>query len=211
MFGGSWGSTLSLVYAETYPARVLGLILRGIFLCRPEEIRWFYQSGAHWLFPDYWRDYIAPIPTAERHDLVSAYYRRLTSTDRGEQARCARAWSLWEARTSTLLPNTRLVDHFGAAETAVALARIECHYFMHDSFLEPDQILANAERLRDIPGMIIHGRYDAVCPLENAWSLHEAWPGARLQVIPNSGHSATEPATTAALVAATEEFAGRLG
>lgn len=211
LFGGSWGSTLSLVYAQTHPGRVLGLVLRGIFLCRQEEIRWFYQSGAHWLFPDYWRDYLAPIPVEERDDLVAAYYRRLTGPDDGEAARCARAWALWEARTSTLLPNPRLLEHFAGARMATALARIECHYFMHDSFLRPNQILAEAHRLRGIPAILIHGRYDAVCPLENAWALQEAWPEARLEIIPSSGHSATEPGIMAALLAATDTFARRLG
>ncbi|MHB8414994.1 MAG: prolyl aminopeptidase [Acidiferrobacteraceae bacterium] len=210
LFGGSWGSTLSLVYAETHPGRVLGLILRGIFLCRPSEIRWFYQDGAHWLFPDYWEDYIAPIAEGERDNLLRAYHQRLTGPDAAEQNRCARAWTLWEARTSTLMPNRTLVDHLIKPAVALAMARIESHYFMHDSFLEPNQIIARAAQLSSIPGVLIHGRYDAVCPLANAFDLHRAWPSSRLEVIPESGHSALEPRTADALVAATEEFSGRL-
>lgn len=210
LFGGSWGSTLSLVYAETHPGRVLGLILRGIFLCRPSEIRWFYQDGAHWLFPDYWEDYVAPIPEGERDNLLRAYHRRLAGPDTTEQNRCAHAWSLWEARTSTLMPNTTLVNHLVTPAVALAMARIESHYFMHDSFLEPNQIIARAAQLSSIPGVLIHGRYDVVCPLANAFDLHRAWPSARLEVIPESGHSALEPRTTDALVAATEEFSGFL-
>lgn len=208
LFGGSWGSTLSLVYAEAYPERVLGLILRGIFLCRPHEIRWFYQEGANRLFPDYWQDFIAPIPANERHDLVRAHHRRLTGDDLEARRRCAQAWSLWEGRTSTLQPQKAVTDFFGSAHTALSLARIEAHYFIHDSFLEPDQILGHAGRLRNIPGIIVHGRYDAVCPLENAWELHRAWPRARLEIIPDAGHSAMEPGTTHALLRATAEFAG---
>ncbi|MHB1951207.1 MAG: prolyl aminopeptidase [Acidiferrobacteraceae bacterium] len=210
LFGGSWGSTLALVYAETYPERVLGLILRGIFLCRPAEIRWFYQHGAHWLFPDYWEDFVAPIPERERDNLVAAYYRRVTGDDMSEQARCARSWSLWEARTSTLAPNANLVDRLAGPAVALAMARIETHYFMHDSFLGENEIIRNASRLATIPGIVIHGRYDVVCPLENAWMLHRAWPSSRLEIMGESGHSALEPRITDALVAAANEFADRL-
>lgn len=210
LFGGSWGSTLSLVYAETHPERVLGLVLRGIFLCRPQEIRWFYQEGASRLFPDLWEDYLAPIPDPERSDLVSAYQRRLSSENELERMGAAKAWSLWEGRTSTLRGSKAVEDHFGDPYTALSLARIENHYFMHDSFLEPDQILRDTHRLAGIPGVIVHGRYDVVCPLENAWALHRAWPDAELHIIPDAGHSASEPGTVDALVRATDRFAERL-
>jgi proline iminopeptidase len=209
VFGGSWGSTLGLVYAETHSDRVLALVLRGIFLCRKRDIHWFYQDGASYILPDFWQDYLKPIPLDERDDMVSAYYRRLTGDDEIAMRLAARAWSLWEGRSSTLLPNASVVDHFANPQTALSLARIECHYFVNDSFLEDNQVLARANRLRNIPGVIVHGRYDVVCPLEQAWALHQAWPEARLQVIANAGHSATEPGTVDALVRATDEFAGR--
>ncbi len=210
VFGGSWGSTLGLVYAETHPERVTGLILRGIFLCRPEEIRWFYQEGASWLFPDYWEEYLRPIPEDERGDLVAAYYRRLTGEDEIARMAAAKAWSRWEGKTSNLLPRKEVVDHFSEPFTALSLARIECHYFMNDTFLAPDQILRDAHRLADIPGVIVHGRYDAVCPLKNAWDLHQAWPRAELRVIPDAGHSALEPGIVDALVRATVDLSRRL-
>lgn len=210
VFGGSWGSTLGLVYAQTYPERVLGLILRGIFLCRPRDIAWFYQDGASYVLPDYWQDYLEVITADERSDMVSAYYRRLTGPDEAAMLAAARAWSLWEGRASTLLPKASVVDHFASPATALSLARIECHYFMHNSFLEHDQILRHTDRLRDIPGVIIHGRYDVVCPLEQAWALHRAWPAARLEIIPDAGHSATEPGIVDALLRATREFGVRL-
>lgn len=211
VFGGSWGSTLALVYAQTHPTRVHGLILRGIFLCRRAEILWFYQEGASWAFPDYWEEFIAPIPPHERNDLVSAYYRRLTGTDAEEQQRCARAWSLWEGRTANLIPHREVVEFFGLNHTALSLARIECHYFMHNAFMEQNQILENADRLKNIPGTIIHGRYDLICPLRNAWDLHQVWPDATLTIVPDAGHSATEPGTIRALIKATDRFAEDLG
>jgi proline iminopeptidase len=210
LFGGSWGSTLSLVYAETHPQRVAAMVLRGIFLCRPWEIRWFYQDGAHRLFPDHWQDFIAPIPEAERHDLLHAHYRRLTGTDEIARMASAKAWSLWEGRTATLVPNPHVIDFFGSPHVALSLARIEAHYFVHDTFLEPEQILREAWRLKSIPGVIVHGRYDVVCPLHNAWELHHAWRGSRLEIVPDAGHSAAEPGITAALVKATVEMAAVL-
>jgi proline iminopeptidase len=206
VFGGSWGSTLGLVYAQTHPERVLGLILRGIFLCRPRDIRWFYQDGASALLPDYWQDYLDVIPAEERADMVGAYYRRLTGTNEVARMAAAKEWSLWEGRCSTLLPKAAVVDHFANPATALSLARIECHYFMNDSFLLPNQILEHAHRLHDIPGVIVHGRYDVVCPLEQAWALHLAWPQAELKVIADAGHSATEPGIVDALVTATSQF-----
>ena len=209
VFGGSWGSTLALAYAETHPERVLGLVLRGIFLCRPRDIHWFYQEGASFLLPDQWQDFLQPIPEDERHDMVSAYYRRLTGGDEVAMMAAAKAWSIWEGRSSTLLPRRAVVDHFADSKTALSLARIECHYFMNNSFMQSDQLLADAERLVDIPGVIVHGRYDVVCPLEQAWLLHQAWPESRLEVIQDAGHSATEPGIVDALVTATDQFARR--
>lgn len=210
VFGGSWGSTLGLVYAETHPERVLGLVLRGIFLCRPRDIHWFYQDGASFVFPDYWQDYLAPIPAADRGEMVKAYYARLTGDDEITRMAAAKAWSLWEGRTATLLPRQSVIDHFGNPFTALSLARIECHYFIHDCFLQRDQILNDAHRLKDIPGVIVHGRYDMVCPVEQAFALHAAWPEAQLAVIADAGHSATERGIVDALVGATDAFAGRL-
>lgn len=210
LFGGSWGSTLALVYAETHPEKVLGLVLRGIFLCRPEEIQWFYQQGASRLFPDYWQDYLAPIAEQERDDLLSAYYRRLTSGDEQQRLSAAKAWSLWEGCTSTLLPSEQVRAHFVSPATALSLARIECHYFMHDSFLEPNQILRNVNAIKDLPAVIVHGRYDVVCPLENAWQLHQRWPNSRLDIVAGAGHSASEKGIVDALVRATDDFAAEL-
>jgi proline iminopeptidase len=210
LFGGSWGSTLSLVYAETYADRVLGLIVRGIFLTRKKEIDWFYQQGADRIFPDYWQDFIAPIAEAERGNLVKAYYQKLTGENEIAQLHAAKAWSVWEGRTATLKPNKNVIDHFGSSHTALSLARIECHYFMHDSFLEENQILKNADKLKDIPGVIVQGRYDVICPMESAWELHQAWPKAELKIIADSGHSATEAGTVDALVSATDAMAKNL-
>lgn len=210
VFGGSWGSTLGLVYAETHPERVLGLVLRGIFLCRPRDIRWFYQDGASCIFPDYWEDYLAPIPPAERGDMVKAYYTRLTGDDEVTRMAAAKAWSLWEGRTATLLPRQSVIEHFGSPFTALSLARIECHYFINDSFLRPGQILDDAHRLKNIPGVIVHGRYDVVCPVEQAFALHAAWPEAQLEIVADAGHSATECGIVDALVRATDGFAERL-
>ncbi|WP_323751827.1 prolyl aminopeptidase [Marinobacter sp.] len=209
LFGGSWGSTLSLVYAQTHPEKVLGLVLRGIFLSRPRDIQWFYQEGASRVFPDYWKAFQAPVPEAERNDMVSAYYRRLTSSNELEQIQAAKAWSVWEGRCATLEPNPAVVEHFGHPHVAIALARIECHYFMNHSFLEPDQIIRNAPKLAQIPGIIVHGRYDMVCPLDNAIALSAAWPQAELQIIRDAGHSASEPAIVDALVRGVEQIAAK--
>ena len=210
LFGGSWGSTLSLVYAQSHPDRVLGLVLRGIFLCRPRDIHWFYQEGASRVFPDYWRDFLAPIPEGERGDLVAAYYRRLTSSNELEQMQAAKAWSIWEGRCATLHPNPRVVEHFGHPHVAIALARIECHYFMNNAFLEDDQIVRDAALLKDIPGIIVHGRYDMVCPLDNALALSQAWPEADLRIIRDAGHSASEPAIIDSLMRGVDEVAAKL-
>lgn len=210
VFGGSWGSTLALAYAEKYPGRVLGLILRGIFLCRPRDIDWFYQSGADRVYPDYWQDYLAPIPVAERGDLVQAYRRRLTGNDPAERERCAIAWSVWEGRCATLLPDPALEQHYRDPQVALAFAGIENHYFVNNAFFAPDQLLRDAHRLADIPGVIVHGRYDIVCPVEQAFALHAAWPRAELVIVTNAAHAVSEPGILRALVHATDEFAGKL-
>ena len=210
VFGGSWGSTLGLLYAEHYPDRVLGLVLRGIFLCRPEDISWFYQAGASRLFPDYWRDFVAPVEEGRRGDMVRAYHELLTGDDEVTRLAAARAWSVWEGRTSTLMPKEELVAHFAGSHVALSMARIECHYFINQAFIEPDQIIRQAHRLAGLPGVIVHGRYDVVCPVDQAFALHEAWSGSRLHIIPGAGHSAGEPAIADALIRAADEFAERL-
>lgn len=211
VFGGSWGSTLGLAYAEQFPERVSGLILRGIFLCRDEDISWFYQHGADRLFPDYWLDFLAPIPEPERYDLVTAYYRRLTGDDEVARMACAEAWSVWEGRTATLTPNSTLESQFSDPYFALAMARIECHYFVNHAFLRPNQLLEEAHRLADIPGIIVHGRYDTICPVDQAYALHQAWPGSKLEIIPDAGHAASEPGITAALVGAADAMLASCG
>jgi proline iminopeptidase len=207
VFGGSWGSTLGLAYAETHPERCTALILRGIFLLRRKELLWFYQEGASWLFPDAWEDYLAPIPEGERGDMISAYYQRLTGNNLAVQLACARAWSQWEARTISLLPDPARVSQFGEDRFALAFARIECHYFKHRGFLgADDQLLAQATELKGIPGAIVHGRYDVATPLANAWDLHKVWQEAELTIVPDAGHTAVEPGIARALVAATQKF-----
>ena len=205
--GGSWGSTLALAYAERHPERVTEIILRGIFTIRRQEIQWFYQRGTDALFPDLWEGFVAPIPVAERHDLLSAYHRRLTGADTAVQLACARAWSIWEAATLSLLPDAKRVADFGQDRFALAFARIECHFFMNRGFFERDgQLIGDAHLLRGIPGVIIQGRYDVVTPMETAWALHRAWPEAQFIVVPDAGHTATEPGITDAMVRATDSF-----
>ncbi len=210
LFGGSWGSTLALAYAQKHPQRVHALILRGVFLCRREDFHWFYQEGAGRMFPDYWHDYLAPIPAEERGDMMSAYYRRLTGSDQIAQMGAAKAWSCWEGRTATLRPNHQVVERFTEVHRAMSIARIECHYFVNDAFLEPNQLLRDMPKIAHLPGVIVHGRYDVICPLDNAWALHQAWPNSELQIIREAGHSAAEPGIIDALVRATGEMARRL-
>lgn len=208
VFGGSWGSTLSLAYAQRHPERVKGLILRGIFMLRPDELKWFYQEGASWIYPDAWEHYLAPIPESERGDLLAAYYRRLTSDNSEERIAAARAWSIWEGSTSKLLPNADVQAHFGDPHFAEAFARIECHYFTHGGFFDhPDQLLRDMDRIRHIPGVIVQGRYDVVCPARSAWDLHQAWPEAEFRIVADAGHAASEPGITAELIAATQRYA----
>ena len=207
VFGGSWGSTLALAYAQAHPDRVHALVLRGVFLCRRAELEWFYQGGCDWLFPDAWEDYVAMIPEAERGDLIAAYYRRLTSDDPELRSAAAHAWSVWEARTSKLIPSSALVDRYADGPFADAFARIECHYFQNRCWWrQDDQLLADAHLIRHIPGAIVQGRYDVVCPMRSAWELHRAWPEAELHVIPDAGHSAFEDGICDRLVEVTDRF-----
>ncbi len=207
VFGGSWGSTLALAYAETHPERVANLVLRGIFLLRPEEIRWFYQEGASWIYPDAWADFVGLIPEEERADLLRAYYKRLTSADASEQRLAAKVWSVWEGRTSCLVPNTDLIARTGEDEFALAFARIEAHYFIHGGWLtEGRGLLANVDKVRNIPAVVVQGRYDVVCPMKSAWDLSRAWPEADLRIVPEAGHAASEPGTVHELVSATDRM-----
>jgi proline iminopeptidase len=209
VFGGSWGSTLALAYAETHPERVTELVLRGIFLLRKEEIRWFYQEGSSWIFPDAWQDYLNHIPVDERSDLLSAYYKRLTSSDPAVQRAAAKVWSVWEGRTSCLIPNSELIARTAGDEFALAFARIESHYFVNHGWLTNGRELlapANIQKIRKIPGVIVQGRYDVVCPAKSAWDLHTMWPEAALTIVPDAGHAASEPGIVHELVSATDRF-----
>ena len=207
VFGGSWGSTLALAYAETHPAHVSALILRGVFTATREEISWYYQFGVSQMFPDKWERFVAPIPDAERGQMVAAFNKRLTGDDPVVQLAAAKAWSLWEGETITLLPSADLSATHGDNHFAIAFARIENHYFHHDCWLEPEQLLRDAARLRSIPGTIVHGRYDMPCPLRYAWALHKAWPDAELHVIEGAGHAFSEPGILNQLIRATDRFA----
>ena len=209
LFGGSWGSTLALLYAQEYPERVLALILRGVFLARQRDIDWFYQDGASRLFPDYWEDYVRPIPEQQRHDFVSAYYHLLTGDNELARMGAAKAWSSWEAHCATLRPNLEVVQHLSDPHMALAMARIEAHYGVNHFFIDENQILERADRLLGIPGTIVHGRYDSVCLLENAFSLHRCWHDSELNIVRDAGHAASEPGVTDALIRATRRMAER--
>ncbi len=207
LLGGSWGSTLALAYAQTHPGAVSGLILRGVFLLRRRELEWFYQEGCSWIYPDAFEAFLAPIPEDERHDMIAAYYKRLTSHDPGVQREAAKAWSVWEGSTLSLLRNETREKQFARDAFALAFARIECHYFVNRGFLErDDQLLANAHQLKNIPGIIVHGRYDVVTPLKSAWELAKAWPRAELKIVPDSGHAMSEPGIIHELVGATRSL-----
>ena len=207
LFGGSWGSTLSLLYAQSHPERVMHMILRGIFLSRKKDLHWFYQDGASLIFPDYWQDYIEPVSEENRHDMITAYYKLLTGDNELAKMNAAKHWSVWEGRCATLRPNTNVMDMFCNTHFALSLARIEAHYFVNHSFIEENQILNNMEKLQDIPATIIHGRYDIVCPLDNAVSLQRRWPRAELNIIRDAGHASREPSILDALINATDSLA----
>lgn len=207
VFGGSWGSTLSLAYAETHPDRCLGLVLRGIFLTRKKELDWFYQSGASEIFPDFWERYRDEIPEAERGDFMTAYHKRLTGADETVQLSAARAWSVWEGSTSKLHPSEDLMEHWEGAHEALQLARIECHYFMNQSFFPSENyLIENIGKIRHLPTVIVQGRYDVVCPMTSAWELHKAFPEAEFVVVADAGHSVSEPGIASALIEAMDKI-----
>jgi len=207
LFGGSWGATLSLLYAQQHPRQVIGMILRGAFLSRECDYRWLYQNGACHVFPDYWQEFILPIPEEERDNLVAAYYKRLSGEDEIARMNAAKHWSQWEGQCATLNPNKAVFERFTNAHTAVSLARIETHFFMHQCFIEQNQILRDMFKLEGIPSIIVHGRYDMICTLDNSYLLNRAWPGSELQVVRDAGHSAAEPGITDVLVNAAESMA----
>ena len=210
VFGGSWGSTLGLLYSQTHPDSVSGLILRGIFLARDKDVQWFYQHGTSELFPDYWEKFIEPIPEAERGDMVAAYSKQLTGDDEIQQLRAAKAWSVWEGMTATLQTDKAVVNSFSNSHTALSVARIECHYFMNQCWLEPNQLIKNINKIRHIPGYIVQGRYDVICPVEQAWALAAAWPEAQLSIIADAGHAIVESGITDALLNITREISEKL-
>ena len=207
VFGGSWGATLALAYSQAHPERVSALIVRGIFTLRRDEILWYYQQGASSLFPDYWEDFLAPIPEAERGDLLAAYHRRLTGSDRAAQLEAAKAWSLWEGRTVNLLGDPNSENTHTRDDFATAFARIENHYFTHQGWMEEGQLIRDAGKLRDIPGVIVQGRYDVCTPARTAWDLHQAWPEAEFHMIPDAGHAFNEPGILDRLIRSTDRFA----
>lgn len=209
VFGGSWGSTLALAYAEKHPERVSELVVRGIYTLTRDELLWYYQKGVSEMFPDKWERFVAPIPEAERHDMMGAYRKRLTDPDRSVQLAAARAWSIWEGETITLLPNAAYSANFAEDEFALAFARIENHYFVHDGWLEQGQLLRDADRLKDIPGVIVHGRYDMPCPAKYAWELSKKWQKAEFFLVEGAGHAYSEPGILDRLIYATDKFAGK--
>ncbi|MBK2029107.1 prolyl aminopeptidase [Francisella noatunensis] len=206
LFGGSWGSTLGLAYAQAYPEVVTELVLRGIFLGREKELSWLYQHGASMVFPDMWEKYIEPIPVEQRKDFISAYHSILTGDDEKLKQQAAVAWSVWEASTSKLFVDKKSIDRYGEDKFSLAFARIECHYFKNKLFIEEAQLLNEAYKIKDIPGVIVQGRYDMVCPAVSAWDLHKVWPKAELDIIADAGHSISEPGILEALVRATDKF-----
>ena len=208
VFGGSWGSALALAYAQTHPGRVTELVLRGIFTLRRWELQWYYQHGASLLFPDKWEGFVAPIPQAERDDLIGAYRRRLTGGDRAEQLAAAKAWARWEGETITLLPDPGVSGAFYGDDYALAFARIENHYFVHAGWMDEGQLIRDAHKLRHIPGVIVQGRYDVACPPQTAWDLRRAWPEAAFHFAEGEGHALSQPGILHHLIDATDRFAG---
>ena len=210
LFGGSWGSTLSLLYAQAYPECVSALILRGIFLCRQCDLDWVYKDGTNRIFPDYWEDFVKPIVESERGDLVHAYYERLTGEDELARMAAAKAWAAWEGNCAKLRPSSEFVARLTKPHNALALSRIETHYFVNKGFVEENQILKNISVIRDVPGHIIHGRYDVLCPLNNALALSHQWANSELHIVRDAGHAASEPGTVDALIRATQDIAKEL-
>ncbi|MGD9477107.1 prolyl aminopeptidase [Shinella sp. G-2] len=210
VFGGSWGSTLALAYAQKHPERVSELVLRGIYMLTKAELDWYYQFGVSEMFPDKWERFVAPIPPEERHEMMQAYYRRLTGADKATRIAAAKAWSLWEGETITLLPEPATSDRFGQDDFADAFARLETHYFVNAGWLDEGQLLRDAYKLKGIPGVIAHGRYDMPCPAKNAWALHKAWPDAEFFLVEGAGHAYSEPGILDRLIYATDRFAGKV-
>ena len=207
VFGGSWGSTLSLSYSITHPDRCKGLILRGIFMLRKKEIKWFYQEGCSFIYPDEWEKYLTPIPDSERHNMVKAYYKQLTSEDENIRLNAAKSWARWEASTSKLIQNEKSLHHFDDPKVFEAFSRIECHYFINRGFFETDGwLLNNVEKIRHLPAVIVQGRYDVVCPMVSAWELHRAFPEADFEIVQDAGHSMTEPGIRSKLIEMTDKF-----
>jgi proline iminopeptidase len=207
VFGGSWGSALALAYAETHPARVSQLVIRGIFTLRQAELSWYYQSGASFIFPDKWQRFLEPVAEADRGDLISAYHRLLNHPDPAVQLKAAKAWSLWEGETITLLPDPKIAESHAGDAFALAFARIENHYFVNSGFMTEGQLINDVGRLRQIPAVIVQGRYDIACPPFTAWDLHEAWPEARFIMVDDAGHAGSEPGILHHLIEATDRFA----
>ena len=209
VFGGSWGSTLALAYAEKFPERVSELVVRGIYTLTKAELDWYYQFGVSEMFPDKWERFIAPIPPEERHEMMFAYHRRLTHEDKDVRLAAAKAWAIWEGETITLLPQPSTSTAFEADDFAYAFARIENHFFVNAGWLDEGQLIRDAGRLKDIPGVIVHGRYDMPCPAKYAWALHKAWPTAEFHLIEGAGHAYSEPGILDQLIRATDRFAGK--
>lgn len=210
VFGGSWGSTLALSYAETHPDRVSELVVRGVYTLTRPELDWYYQFGVSEIFPDKWERFVAPIPPGERDDMMAAYRKRLTGPDAELQVECAKAWAIWEGETITLLPDIETSAKYHGDDYALAFARIENHYFTHGGWLEDGQLLRDAGKLKGIPGVIVHGRYDMPCPAKYAWGLHKAWPEAEFFLIEGAGHAFSEPGILDRLIYATDKFAGKV-
>ena len=210
LMGGSWGTTLALAYAQAHSEKVLGLILRGVFLGRNEDIEWLYSDGTRRVFPDYWQEFIHPIPVGERHNLLAAFHSRLTGQDELARMAAAKAWSSWEGKVATLEPNHEVVGHLSAPHTALSMARISAHYFVNQCFLEENQILNNCHKLEGIPGIIVHGRYDMICPVEIAWSLQNHWNDCKLHLIRDAGHAGSEAGIIDGMVRATKEMQQQL-
>ncbi len=207
IYGGSWGSTLSLAYSQTYPDSCKALILRGIFLVRKKEIHWFYQEGASKIFPDNWQSFVAPIPIEKRNNLLEAYYNLLIGEDSSKKIEAAKAWSTWEGSTVRLIQDKDFIGDFSDEKFAEAFARIECHYFMNNAWFDSDNhLIENVDKIRHIPAVIVHGRYDIICPVENAWELHQAWPESELHIIPDAGHSIFEEGIKDKILEYTEKF-----
>jgi proline iminopeptidase len=209
LFGGSWGSTLALLYAQAHPERVSGMILRGIFLCRQKDMDWFYKDGANRIFPDQWLELLRPVRENMRHDILAAYSTLLSSENELQRMAAAKAWAAWEGGCATLRPNHSVMGHFADGHTALSLSKIEVHYFVNKAFIEENQIIDNMHKIENIPGIIVHGRYDMICPMDQALELHHHWLNSELSIIRDAGHSSMEPGTVNALIKATDEMASK--